>query len=77
MSGHTSPIHHAIFSYDDKYIYSCARDWSVMVWRTDNGDRVQTIVGHQSTVYHMNAQGTKLLTSSLDDTLKLWQIQKS
>lgn len=47
MSGHTSPIHHAIFSYDDKYIYSCARDWSVMVWRTDDGEQIANIVSHR------------------------------
>lgn len=77
MSGHSTSIHHAIFSDDDKYIFSCARDWSVMIWHTDDGEHVETITGHASTVYHMDTKGDKLLTSSLDDKLKLWTIARN
>ncbi|KEG06785.1 antigenic WD protein [Trypanosoma grayi] len=72
--GHQVPIHQAIFSADDKYIFSCARDWTVMVWGAETGEHYETIPGHHSTVYHMDVTGNKLLTSSLDDTLKLWTI---
>lgn len=76
MTGHKTPIHHATFSDDDRYIYSCARDWTVMGWRTSNGEHVETITGHLSTVYHVAIQGSKMLTSSLDDTLKLWEVDQ-
>lgn len=72
--GHQVPIHHAIFSNDDKYIYTCARDWTVMVWDAKTGELEEAIPGHRSTVYHMDISGNKLLTSSLDETLKLWSI---
>jgi WD40 repeat protein len=77
MEGHKTSVHHAIFSEDDKYIFSCARDWSVMVWRTENAEHVETITGHLSTVYHMDIKGDKLLTSSLDDKLKLWTVKRN
>ncbi|GET85863.1 hypothetical protein, conserved [Leishmania tarentolae] len=76
MDGHKTSIHHAIFSEDDKYIFSCARDWSVMVWRTEDGEHVETIIGHLSTVYHMDMREDKLLTSSLDDKIKLWTVRR-
>ncbi|KPI83541.1 hypothetical protein ABL78_7426 [Leptomonas seymouri] len=77
MEGHKTSVHHAIFSDDDRYIFSCARDWSVMVWRTADGEHVETITGHLSTVYHMDFKGDKLLTSSLDDKLKLWSVKRN
>ncbi|KAG5511134.1 hypothetical protein JKF63_07074 [Porcisia hertigi] len=77
MEGHNTSVHHAIFSEDDKYIFSCARDWSVMVWRTEDAQHVETITGHLSTVYHMDIKHDKLLTSSLDDKLKLWSIKRN
>ncbi|AYU76032.1 hypothetical protein, conserved [Leishmania donovani] len=76
MDGHKTSVHHAIFSEDDAYIFSCARDWSVMVWRTSDGEHVETIIGHLSTVYHMDIREDKLLTSSLDDKVKLWTIRR-
>ncbi|CAG9568795.1 conserved hypothetical protein [Leishmania major strain Friedlin] len=75
MDGHKASVHHAIFSEDDAYIFSCARDWSVMVWRTTDGEHIETIIGHLSTVYHMDIREDKLLTSSLDDKIKLWSIR--
>ncbi|KPA73246.1 hypothetical protein ABB37_01852 [Leptomonas pyrrhocoris] len=77
MEGHKTSVHHALFSEDDKYIFSCARDWSVMVWRTQDAEHVETITGHLSTVYHMDIKGDKLLTSSLDDKLKLWSVKRN
>ncbi|KAF5217135.1 hypothetical protein ECC02_010028 [Trypanosoma cruzi] len=74
--GHQVPIHHAAFSTNNKYIYSCARDWTVMVWDAATGELFETITGHHSTVYHLDVVGNKLLTSSLDDTLKLWTINE-
>ena len=73
MTGHMTPIHHAVFSKTDKYILSCARDWTTMVWNTETGQHVDTLQGHRNTVYHMDLVGDQLLTSSLDDTIKLWQ----
>lgn len=76
MTGHNTPIHHAIFSMNDKYILSCARDWNVMVWDTESGQHLETIQGHRNTVYHLDVQGDQLLTSSLDDTVKLWNFSE-
>lgn len=72
--GHQVPIHHAVFSPSDRYIFSCARDWTVMVWDAETGELCETIPGHRSTVYHMDVLGNRLITSSLDDTLKVWTI---
>lgn len=72
MTGHMTPIHHAIFTPDDKYIISCARDWTVMVWDLETGKKLETLQGHRNTVYHLAMRGDQLLTSSLDDSIKLW-----
>ncbi|SCU72350.1 WD domain, G-beta repeat, putative [Trypanosoma equiperdum] len=74
--GHQVPIHQAMFSTSDKYIYTCARDWSVMIWDAQTGEHCETLVGHHSTVYHMDMCGNKLITSSLDDHLKLWSVNE-
>ncbi|EPY24885.1 hypothetical protein AGDE_12123 [Angomonas deanei] len=74
LLGHKVPTHNALFSADDKYIFSCARDNSVMVWRVEDGERVETITGHKDTVYHIELMENKLLTASMDKTLKLYNI---
>ncbi|CCW61144.1 unnamed protein product [Phytomonas sp. EM1] len=74
LAAHKAPIHHAIFSEDDKYIFSCARDCVIKAWRVDNGEHVATVTGHLNTVYHIDIKGNKMLTASLDNTLKLWTI---
>ncbi|CCW71251.1 unnamed protein product [Phytomonas sp. Hart1] len=75
FAAHKAPIHHAIFSEDDKYLFSCARDCVVKAWRVDNGEHVATVTGHLNTVYHIDIKGNKMLTASLDNTLKLWTIE--
>jgi WD40 repeat protein len=72
--GHMTPIHHAIFTSDDRFILSCARDWTVMVWEVESGKHVDTLSGHVNTVYHLDIHGDKLLTCSLDETVKLWKL---
>ena len=74
FAGHMASIHHALFTSNDKYVLSCARDWTVMVWETETGNHVDTLTGHINTVYNMDIQGNMLLTSSLDETVKLWQL---
>ncbi|CUG93854.1 WD40 repeat-containing protein, putative [Bodo saltans] len=75
MTGHMTPIHHAIFTTDDKYLISCARDWMVMVWEVATGKKLETIQGHRNTVYHLAMCKDQLLTSSLDDSIKLWNFK--
>jgi WD40 repeat protein len=72
--GHLTPIHHAIFTTDDRFILSCARDWTVKVWDVETGKHVDTLSGHGNTVYHLDIQGDKLLTCSLDESVKLWNL---
>jgi WD40 repeat protein len=76
MTGHMTPIHHAIFTPNDKYLISCARDWMVMVWEVETGRKLETIQGHRNTVYHLAMCKDQLLTSSLDDSIKLWNFNE-
>eukprot|EP01061_Rhynchopus_euleeides_P026726 TRINITY_DN43542_c0_g1_i1.p1 TRINITY_DN43542_c0_g1~~TRINITY_DN43542_c0_g1_i1.p1 ORF type:complete len:399 (+),score=143.04 TRINITY_DN43542_c0_g1_i1:139-1335(+) len=68
------PVHQAIFSADDKHIISGGRDRKACVWEADTGSKIVELSGHTGTVYHlaMHPAGDRLLTSSVDSTMKLW-----
>ena len=42
-------------------------------WAIDSGKLVDTLSGHVITVYHLDVIEDKLLTCSLDGTVKLWR----
>eukprot|EP00796_Vickermania_ingenoplastis_P001117 gene1117-652_t len=75
FKAHEAPVHHAIFSSNDKYFLSCAKDGMVKIWRTEDAELTESIVAHEKTIYHMSLRSEHLLTSSLDNTLKLWKIK--
>lgn len=75
MGGHQTPIHHAIFTRDDKYILSCARDWTIRVWETETGKEAAVISGHSNTVFHLDLRDNMLLSSSLDNSVKMWRLE--
>ena len=68
------PVHQAIFSTDDKYVLTGGRDKKAALYETDDGKKVHEFTGHTGTVYHMamHPAGDRLLTASVDSTMKLW-----
>ena len=68
------PIHQIIFSADDQQVITGGRNKKAVVWEAESGDKLTELVGHGGTVYHlaMHPAGDRLLTSSVDRTMKLW-----
>ncbi|KAJ9472226.1 putative WD repeat-containing protein [Diplonema papillatum] len=68
------PTHQAIFSHDSKHIVSAGRDQKIAVYDTITGNRSHQLKGHTGTVYHlaMHPAGDRLMSSSTDTTMKLW-----
>eukprot|EP01064_Diplonema_japonicum_P023323 TRINITY_DN33760_c0_g1_i1.p1 TRINITY_DN33760_c0_g1~~TRINITY_DN33760_c0_g1_i1.p1 ORF type:complete len:396 (+),score=13.80 TRINITY_DN33760_c0_g1_i1:172-1188(+) len=75
LDAHDSmPIHQAIFGHNDTMVLSGGRDRKLRVWDAQTSATVATNTGHTGTVYHLalHPSGTRLLSSSVDSTMKLW-----
>jgi WD40 repeat protein len=42
------------------------------VWNLKTGEVVQTLTGHESRVFRIQFDSFKIVTSSQDDTIRLW-----
>jgi mitogen-activated protein kinase organizer 1 len=64
-------------SHDNSKIASCSSDKSVLLWDVSTGNTLQRYRGHNSKVncVKFNADGTLLITSSYDATVKVWDIR--
>eukprot|EP00756_Hemistasia_phaeocysticola_P058593 Hpha_TRINITY_DN35236_c0_g1::TRINITY_DN35236_c0_g1_i1::g.145097::m.145097 len=72
-----TPTHQAVFSADGNTVMSCGRDKLVQLRDNAPGlPLVRSLHGHTGTVYHidLHPDGTTLLSSSVDTTLKLWRL---
>lgn len=58
---------------------SCSRDQTIKVWDTNSGYCIQTLrEGHSDWVRKviLNAKGTLLASSSKDETIIVWNMEK-
>jgi WD40 repeat protein len=70
-----SAINSVCFSPDGKYLASAGDDKTIKIWSMESGQTVQTLMGHEDSVYHIafSPDGMLLASSSSDHTIKLWQ----
>eukprot|EP00760_Papus_ankaliazontas_P032517 PhM_4_TR586/c0_g1_i4/m.86349 len=74
--GHSTPVHSVMFCQKsrDTALVSCARDWTIGLWDVASTKLTQTYAGHTNTVYSIAQRDDMLLSSSLDESLKLWKL---
>jgi myosin-heavy-chain kinase len=58
---------------DDKYLYSCGDDKSVMVWDNASCTLVDTLNGHESQVRALAHDSTYLFSGANDKTIMMWR----
>lgn len=76
LKGHERPLTQVKFNREGDLFVSCAKDLSPSLWRSEDGTRVGTFVGHNGTVWtcDMTWDSSKLLTGSADSSAKLWDL---
>ncbi len=71
-----SPVYTALFSADEKYIYSGNGDRTVTVWEIATGKIVRTFAGHNSEVTSLlfSPDNKMLISHSVDGVTKFWDL---
>jgi WD40 repeat protein len=71
-----TPVYTAIFSADEKYIYSGNGDRTVAVWDANTGKLIKTLTGHNSEVTSLlfSADNKMLISHSVDGVTKFWDL---
>lgn len=66
----------ANFSYDDRLICASYDDGQVVLWNTDDGTINKMINAHvgQVTCVNFSKDNTKIVTSGVDDFIKIWDV---
>ena len=72
--GHPDKLWSVCFSPNQEWILGCGSQ-NVIVWDTESGEVLDTLVGHARNVAHgtFSEDGTRILTVSLDGTAKIWE----
>nr|AAW25353.1 SJCHGC02832 protein [Schistosoma japonicum] len=77
LNGHERPITRITYNYDGDLIFTAAKNQSVCVWYSANGERLGTYDQHDGAVWWLDVDwtSTMLLTASADWSCKLWDVQ--
>lgn len=77
MKGHERPLTFLKYNRDGDLLFSCAKDHTPTVWYGHNGERLGTYRGHNGAVWccDVSRDSTRLITSSADQTAKLWNVE--
>lgn len=77
MKGHERPLTFLKYNRDGDLLFSCAKDHTPTVWYGHNGERLGTYRGHNGAVWccDVSRDSTCLITSSADQTAKLWNVE--
>lgn len=77
MKGHERPLTFLKYNRDGDLLFSCAKDHTPTVWYGHNGERLGTYRGHNGAVWccDVSRNSTRLITSSADQTVKLWNVE--
>ena len=56
------------------FVVSAAADGTLRVWRMRDGAPLGTLAGHERSVTDMQLRGTRLVTGSMDKTVRAWEL---
>jgi translation initiation factor 3 subunit I len=77
LKGHTRSITFLKYNKEGDLLFTCSKDLSPSVWRSENGERLGTYDGHTGAVWSVDItrDSKLLLTGSADQSAKLWDVQ--
>uniref|UniRef100_A0A3Q4BJN7 U3 small nucleolar RNA-interacting protein 2 n=1 Tax=Mola mola TaxID=94237 RepID=A0A3Q4BJN7_MOLML len=88
LKGHKLPITCLVVTSDDKYIFSAAKDCSIIKWNVETGKKLQTIpggrkgtedrhVGHTAHILCMaiSSDGKYLATGDMNKLIMIWEAE--
>ncbi len=77
--GHSKNVKAISFSNDGKLLSTAGDDQTILVWNTNDFSKKYVLKGHTNTVTAVAwAQGSNtILSTSLDSTMKIWELDKS
>lgn len=75
-NGHSSAVTMVRYAPDERYALSGSRDTNIVLWDLAQGVPVQTLQGHEETVWgmHFSADGERLFSGASDTTVREWQL---
>ncbi|KPQ32659.1 MAG: WD40 repeat protein [Phormidium sp. OSCR] len=73
----TGYVHTVMFNSDGTRLLSGGSDAKVKLWNIKNGEEIETLQGHRSTVYRaaFSQDGTKVVSVSNDATIRIWSVE--
>lgn len=74
LKGHERPLTRVKFNREGDLLFTTAMDKSPTVWRSSNGERIGTYVGHNGAVRDIDItwDTTRIVTGSMDNSAMLW-----
>ncbi|MBI6549780.1 WD40 repeat domain-containing protein [Xenorhabdus lircayensis] len=78
LVGHEDDVEMAVFNPTSDLVATCSRDKSIRLFRVDNGQCQHVLQGHNTDVISVSwsADGTTLVSSSDDGTIRRWDTIK-
>lgn len=78
LRGHTSEVGTVVYSPDGVLLASASHDCTIRLWDVENGSELRRFEGHTDWVsgvaFLPNLNGNRILSSSLDGTVRRWNI---
>ena len=75
LEGHTEHIRHAAFSPDGSLVATASDDFAIRVWHAHDGSASGILTGHRAGILSLEfASNTRILSGSLDGTMRLWSL---
>jgi len=77
LKGHERSITSLKYNREGDLLFSSAKSTAVVVWYSDNGERLGTYDGHTGAVWSVDVdhKTEKLLTASADQSVRQWDVE--